>query len=168
MTRRWFDEYEAAGCDGIICKQADGGYVEDKRLWIKWKHRRDADCVVGGYRVHKDGGKIGSILLGVYTDGGELHFVGHCSGFSDHGRVELLHQFEQLRSDESFGGDGAVRVPGAESRWSSGKDLSWIPVTPESLSRSATTSSRVPAFATLPASSAGAPTRSRRSAPWTN
>ena len=130
VARRWFDYYEAAGCDGIICKQADGGYVEDKRLWIKWKHRRDADCVVGGYRVHKDGGKIGSILLGVYNDAGELHFIGHCSGFSDHDRVELLHQFEQLRSDESFGGDGAVRVPGGESRWSSGKDLSWIPVTP--------------------------------------
>jgi ATP-dependent DNA ligase len=127
---RWFDDYEAAGCDGIICKQADGTYIEDKRVWIKWKHRRDADCVVGGYRVHKDGDKIGSILLGVYNDAGELHFIGHCSGFSDHDRVELLHQFEQIRSDQSFGGDEEVRVPGGESRWSAGKDLSWIPVTP--------------------------------------
>jgi len=59
---RWFSEYEAAGCDGIICKQSDGVYREDKREWIKWKHRRDADCVVGGYRVHIDGDKIGSIL----------------------------------------------------------------------------------------------------------
>jgi ATP-dependent DNA ligase len=105
VARRWFDEYEAAGCDGIICKSADGVYVEDKRLWLKWKHRRDCDCVVGGYRVHKDGDKIGSILLGVYTDAGELHFIGHCSGFSDHDRVELLKQFEQIRSDESFGGE---------------------------------------------------------------
>ncbi|MCJ7754819.1 MAG: hypothetical protein MUP13_09660, partial [Thermoanaerobaculales bacterium] len=62
---RWFRDYEAAGCDGIICKQLDGPYKEDKREWIKWKHRRDADCVVGGYRVHKDGDKIGSILLGL-------------------------------------------------------------------------------------------------------
>ena len=130
VARRWFHEYEAAGCDGIICKSAGGVYVEEKRLWLKWKHRRDCDCVVGGYRVHKDGDKIGSILLGVYNDAGELHFIGHCSGFSDHDRVELLRQFEQIRTDESFGGDEQVRVPGAESRWSSGKDLSWIPVTP--------------------------------------
>ncbi|MBT8213039.1 MAG: ATP-dependent DNA ligase, partial [Acidimicrobiia bacterium] len=116
----------------IICKQTDGTYQEGKRTWIKWKHWRDADCVVGGYRVHKDGDKIGSILLGLYTDDGDLHFIGHCSGFSDHDRVELLRQFEQIRSDESFGSaDGEpVRKPGAESRWSGGKDLSWIPVEP--------------------------------------
>lgn len=130
LARRWFNEYEAAGCDGIICKTADGVYVEDKRLWLKWKHRRDCDCVVGGYRVHKDGGKIGSILLGVYNEAGDLHFIGHCSGFPDHDRIELLQQFEQIRSDESFGGEGQARVPGGESRWSGGKDLSWIPVTP--------------------------------------
>ncbi|MBT8213164.1 MAG: ATP-dependent DNA ligase [Acidimicrobiia bacterium] len=129
---RWFHDYEAAGCDGIICKQTDGAYLEGKRTWIKWKHRRDADCVVGGYRVHKDGDKIGSILLGLYTDDGDLHFIGHCSGFSDHDRVELLRQFEQIRSDASFGStDGEpVRMPGAESRWSGGKNLSWIPVEP--------------------------------------
>lgn len=130
LARRWFNEYEAAGCDGIICKTADGVYVEDKRLWLKWKHRRDCDCVVGGYRVHKDGGKIGSILLGVYNEAGDLHCIGHCSGFPDHDRIELLQQFEQIRSDESFGGEGQARVPGGESRWSGGKDLSWIPVTP--------------------------------------
>ena len=130
VATRWFDEYEAAGCDGIICKRDDGVYVEDKRLWIKWKHRRDCDCVVGGYRVHKDGDKIGSILLGLYNDEGELHFIGHCSGFSDHDRVALLEQCEQLRTDASFGGEAETRVPGGQSRWSAGKDLSWIPVTP--------------------------------------
>jgi ATP-dependent DNA ligase len=130
-ARRWFDEFEGAGCDGIICKSEDGVYVEDKRLWLKWKHRRDCDCVVGGYRIHKDGDKIGSILLGLFNDDGELHFIGHCSGFSDHDRVELLRQFEQIKTDESFGGDaGAARVPGGESRWSAGKNLDWIPVTP--------------------------------------
>ena len=127
-AERWFHEYEAAGCDGIICKQTDEPYVEDKRNWIKWKHRRTIDCVVGGYRVHKDGGKIGSLLLGLFNDAGQLHFIGHCSGFSNQDRVEILHQFEQLRSDESFGDD--VRRPGAESRWSGGKDLSWIAVEP--------------------------------------
>jgi ATP-dependent DNA ligase len=129
-ARRWFVEYEGAGCDGIICKQLDGVYKEDKREWIKWKHRRDADCVVGGYRVHKDGNKIGSILLGLYNREGELHFIGHCSGFTDQDRVAILEQLEQIRADESFGSAGVVRVPGQESRWSAGKDLSWIPVTP--------------------------------------
>jgi ATP-dependent DNA ligase len=129
-AERWFTEYEHAGCDGIICKRADEAYVEDKRNWIKWKHRRDCDCVVGGYRVHKDGDKIGSILLGLYNDEGDLHFIGHCSGFSDHDRTELLRQFEQIRSDESFGGGDWTRVPGAQSRWSQGKSLDWIPVTP--------------------------------------
>jgi ATP-dependent DNA ligase len=125
---RWFHEYEAAGCDGIICKQTDQPYVEDKRNWIKWKHRRTIDCVVGGYRVHKDGDKIGSLLLGLFNDEGKLHFIGHCSGFTNQDRVEILRQFEQLRSDESFGDD--VRRPGGESRWSGGKDLSWTAVEP--------------------------------------
>ncbi len=127
---RWFHEYEAAGCDGIICKLNHEPYVEDKRQWIKWKHRRDADCVVGGYRIHKDGDKIGSILLGLYNDDGELHFIGHCSGFSDQDRVAILEQLEQIRTDESFGGDDHTRVPGAQSRWSQGKNLDWIPVEP--------------------------------------
>ncbi|MDF1597203.1 MAG: ATP-dependent DNA ligase [Acidimicrobiia bacterium] len=128
---RWFVEFEGAGCDGIICKQADGPYRDDKRDWIKWKHRRDADCVVGGYRIHKDGNKIGSLLLGLFNDKGELHFIGHCSGFSNVDRVAILNQLEQIRTDQSFGADGAdVRVPGGESRWSGGKDLSWIPVEP--------------------------------------
>jgi ATP-dependent DNA ligase len=127
-AERWFHDYEAAGCDGIICKKTDEPYVQDKRNWIKWKHRRTVDCVVGGYRVHKDGDRIGSILLGLYNDDGQLHFIGHCSGFSDQDRVEMLSQFDQLRSEDSFGEE--VRRPGAESRWSGGKDLSWIPVEP--------------------------------------
>jgi len=127
-AERWFHEFEAAGCDGIICKQTDQPYVEDKRNWIKWKHRRTIDCVVGGYRVHKDGDKIGSLLLGLYNEAGQLHFIGHCSGFSNQDRVEILRLFEQLRADDSFGDE--ARRPGAESRWSGGKDLSWIPVTP--------------------------------------
>jgi ATP-dependent DNA ligase len=127
---RWFHEFEHAGCDGIIVKDVAKPYIEDKRDWIKWKHRRDCDCVVGGYRIHKDGDKIGSILLGLYDDAGDFHFMGHCSGFSDHDRTELLAQFEQIRTAESFGGDEQTRVPGVQSRWSAGKDLDWIPVEP--------------------------------------
>ncbi len=128
VATRWFDEFEAAGCDGIIVKALDEPYVEDKRQWIKWKHRRDCDCVVGGYRIHKDGDKIGSILLGLYNAAGDFHFMGHCAGFSNHDRTELLNQFEQIRTDESFGGDEQTRVPGMQSRWSAGKSLDWIPV----------------------------------------
>ncbi len=124
---RWFDEFEAAGCDGIVAKRLDGPYVEGKREMVKVKHRRSVDCVVGGYRVHKDGDKIGSILLGLY-DGDQLHFMGHCSGFTNQDRVEILRQLEAIRSEDSFGEE--VRRPGAESRWSAGKDLSWVPVEP--------------------------------------
>ncbi|MEN8237627.1 MAG: ATP-dependent DNA ligase [Actinomycetota bacterium] len=127
-AKRWFDEFEAAGCDGVVAKALDGPYVEGKREMLKFKHRRSVDCVVGGYRVHKDGDKIGSLLLGLYTSEGELAFIGHCSGFTNHDRVELLDRFEALRARDSFGDD--VRRPGAESRWSAGKDLSWVPVQP--------------------------------------
>jgi len=129
VAARWFEEFEAAGCDGIVAKRLDGAYVEEKREMVKVKHRRTVDCVVGGYRVHKDGMGIGSILLGLY-DGSALHFIGHCSGFPDHDRKQLLAQFEAIRADDSFGAEGAVRRPGGESRWSAGKDLSWIPVEP--------------------------------------
>ena len=123
----WFDEFEAAGCDGIIAKRADGSYVEGKRDMVKVKHRRTVDCVVGGYRVHKEGDRIGSILLGLYQ-GSQLQFVGHCSGFSAGDRVEILRRLEQIRSESSFG--EGVRRPGGESRWSAGKDQAWVPVRP--------------------------------------
>lgn len=128
VAKRWFDEFEAAGCDGIVAKRLDGPYVEGKREMLKFKHRRAVDCVVGGYRVHKDGDKIGSLLLGLYTVEGSLAFIGHCSGFSNHDRVELLQRFDSLKDSESFGED--VRAPGGPSRWSGGKDLSWVPVKP--------------------------------------
>ncbi len=74
VATEWFRAFEGAGCDGIIAKATDGRYVDGKRDWIKWKHRRDADCVVGGYRIHKDGDKIGSLLLGLFDDSGEAPF----------------------------------------------------------------------------------------------
>lgn len=128
VAKRWFDEFEAAGCDGIVAKSLDGAYVEGKREMLKFKHRRAVDCVVGGYRIHKDGDKIGSLLLGLYAENGSLAFIGHCSGFSNHDRVELLGKFDALKDDESFGDD--VRAPGGQSRWSGDKDLSWVPVKP--------------------------------------
>ena len=126
----WFHRYESAGCDGIICKREDGTYRPDKREWIKWKHRRSVDCVIGGYRLHKDGDKVGSILLGLYNSEGNLHFIGHCSGFSNRDRAAILGLLEQIRTDESFGGGDQTRAPGAQSRWSTERSMEWTPVTP--------------------------------------
>lgn len=128
VARVWFHSFEPAGCDGIIAKKSDLTYQHGKRAMIKIKHRRTIDVVVGGFREHKDGGKIGSLLLGLYNEDGDFHFIGHCSGFPNADRVEIYDRFLELRSDESF--DGDARAPGGQSRWSAGKDNSWTPVQP--------------------------------------
>jgi ATP-dependent DNA ligase len=124
----WFTEFESAGCDGLVCKRLDGRYEEGKRAMVKVKHRRTVDCVIGGYRLHKEGDRVGSLLLGLYADVGELHFIGHCSGFRDADRVALLERLREHEVEASFGED--VRRPGEPSRWSGDKDLSWAPVDP--------------------------------------
>jgi ATP-dependent DNA ligase len=128
VAERWFHEFEPAGCDGIIAKDPELGYQHGKRAMIKIKHRRTIDVVVGGFREHKDGGKIGSLLLGLYNDSGDFHFIGHCSGFPNTDRVEIYERFVELIADDSF--DGAARAPGGPSRWSGDKDSSWTPVQP--------------------------------------
>jgi ATP-dependent DNA ligase len=125
---RWFTEFESAGCDGIVCKGLDSPYVEGKREMLKVKHRRTVDCVVGGYRLHKEGDRVGSLLLGLHDAAGELHFIGHCSGFGDADRVRLLEQLRSLEATDSFG--EGVRRPGEPSRWTGDKDLSWVPLEP--------------------------------------
>lgn len=127
IAKEWFDGFESAGCDGIVAKNPELAYQHGKRAMIKIKHRRTVDCVVGGFREHKDGGKIGSLLLGLYDEHGELHFIGHCSGFGNADRVEIFERFKELVADDSFGGH--ARAPGAMSRWSAGKELDWTPVT---------------------------------------
>lgn len=127
----WFVRYEGAGCDGVVAKRVDQVYVPGKRTMVKIKHARTVDCVVGGYRDSKDravGTGIGSLLLGLYDDHGTFHFVGHTSSFTAEQRRELFGKLQPLVEDTSFG-DG--RTPGAPSRWSGGKDLSWTPVRPE-------------------------------------
>jgi ATP-dependent DNA ligase len=127
-AKRWFDEFESAGCDGIIAKRPGDRYQSGKRAMTKIKHRRTIDVVVGGFREHKDGGKIGSLLLGLYNSEGELHFIGHCSGFPDTDRTEIFNRFQELAVDRSFG--ESARAPGAVSRWTGDKDQSWTPVEP--------------------------------------
>lgn len=129
VGRRWFYEFESAGCDGIVAKALDRPYLEGERAMIKVKHRRSVDAVVGGFREHKDGGKVGSVLLGLYNSEGELHFIGHLSGFSDAEATELLPRLRALEASTGFGEH--ARRPGAQSRWTGDKDLDWVPLRPE-------------------------------------
>lgn len=126
VARSWFEDFESAGCDGIIAKDPGLAYQHGRRAMIKIKHRRTVDCVVGGFREHKEGGKIGSLLLGLYDADERLHFIGHCSGFPDVDRTEIFERFQELVAQDSFG--EGVRAPGAPSRWSADKDKSWTPV----------------------------------------
>ncbi len=128
IAKSWFHDFEPAGCDGIIAKDPTLEYQHGKRAMMKIKHRRTVDVVVGGFREHKDGGKIGSLLLGLYNEAGDFHFIGHCSGFPDVDRVEIYERFKELQADGSF--DEQARAPGGPSRWSAGKDNSWTPVKP--------------------------------------
>jgi ATP-dependent DNA ligase len=125
LGRDWFEGLEAWGLDGLIAKQRTSIYSPGKRTMIKIKHKRTADCVVGGYRLNKTKDGIGSLLLGVYDEAGVFHYVGHTSSFKAAERRELLAQLQELRNDTSFG-DG--RTPGGPSRWTGARDLSWIPI----------------------------------------
>ncbi|OBG52242.1 ATP-dependent DNA ligase [Mycolicibacterium fortuitum] len=123
-ARRWFDEFEGAGLDGLIAKGLTLTYQPDKREMVKVKHHRDADCVAIGYRIHKSGEGVGSILLGLYRADGELQMVGGAASFSVKDRLKLLADLEPLREgDEVREGD--------PSRWNSAADKRWIPVRPE-------------------------------------
>ena len=124
----WFDRFESAGCDGIVAKRATDRYQPATRAMVKVKHRRHVNTVIGGYRLHKEGDRVGSLLLGLY-DGDELAFVGHCASLSDDDRIALLETLHPLEADEGFG--QAVRRPGEPSRWTGDKDLSWVPLRPE-------------------------------------
>ena len=140
----WFRRFEGAGLDGVMAKLASGAYESDKRVMLKVKHERDCDCVVAGFRWHKkgDGTKVGSLLLGLFDDSGALQHVGVCSSFTDLKRVELVQYLEPSRKNallnhpwrdwaESEKSHAGQRIPGGQSRWSQGKDLSWEPLRPE-------------------------------------
>ncbi len=144
----WFDRFEGAGLDGVIAKRLDGAYQPGKRAMIKVKHQRTADCVVAGFRWHKNGSgtHIGSLLLGLFDDAGTLHHVGVTSSFSWERREALAAELAPLRKNALDGHPwqewaewsvaGAAdasgqRLPGATSRWNRGKDLSWEPLRTE-------------------------------------
>jgi len=128
-AQRWMVEFDSAGCDGIVAKRLDSVYVEAKREMVKVKLRRSIDCVVAGYRVHKEGDRIGSLLLALYDEQGELHFVGHTSGFSDIDRVALLDRLRTLEASDPYG--EWARRPDEPSRWNNAKPLDSVPLRPE-------------------------------------
>ena len=140
----WFRRFEGAGLDGVMAKSAGGIYEPNKRVMLKVKHERDCDCVVAGFRWHKKGDRtlVGSLLLGLFDDAGRLEHVGVCASFSTAKRSELVHFLEPYRQNalaahpwkswaEAGDGESSRRMPGGESRWSQGKDLSWEPLRPE-------------------------------------
>ena len=139
----WFVRFEAAGCDGIIAKRLDDPYVENKRTMIKVKHQRTADCVVAGFRWHKHGGIVGSLLLGIYDGHRHLNHVGVTAAFTDVRRRELVAELEPLRSENEGhpwahwaemmdeASAGGQRLRGAGSRWTGTKDLSFVLLRPE-------------------------------------
>jgi ATP-dependent DNA ligase len=148
LAADWFDRFEGAGLDGVVAKRLDATYQPGKRAMVKVKHQRTADCVVAGFRWHKNGPgtHVGSLLLGLFDAGGRLHHVGVTSSFSWDRRAALAVELEPLREralDEhpwrewlewaGFGEAEAsgTRMPGATSRWNRGKDLSWEALRPE-------------------------------------
>ncbi len=140
LAEQWFAQFEGAGLDGVIAKPLDGTYQPDKRTMFKIKHQRTADCVVAGYRVHKSGDEvIGSLLLGLYNDAGELASVGVIGAFPLARRKELFAELQPLVTtfdDHPWAWarqeEGALTPRNSEySRWNNGKDLSFVPLRPE-------------------------------------
>jgi len=142
LAADWFDRFEGAGLDGVVAKRLDGTYQPGKRAMTKIKHERTADCVVAGFRWHKNGPgtHIGSLLLGLFDDEGRLHHAGITSSFTWERRAALVEELAPLRVDALAGHPWAEwaewaamgaadasgqRLPGATSRWNRGKDLSW-------------------------------------------
>lgn len=139
IAAEWLQRFEGAGLDGVIAKPEDGVYQPGKRAMIKVKHARTAECVLAGFRWHKAGqGTVGSLLLGLYDEGGRLHHVGVTSSFTMATRKALAVELEPLREGALVNhpwrdwseaeAHGGARMPGGASRWNAGKDLSWEPL----------------------------------------
>jgi ATP-dependent DNA ligase len=137
LAQEWFHLFEGAGLDGVVAKPTDAPYAQDKRVMFKVKHARTADCVVGGYRLHKSGPVVGSLVLGLYDDAGSLQHVGVAASFPMARRAELVEELapyllEDGQSHPWLGDGASERAPGgAPSRWNTGKDMSFVPLRPE-------------------------------------
>jgi ATP-dependent DNA ligase len=135
VALEWFDRFEGAGLDGLVAKQESLPYREGERVMVKVKHERTADCVVGGFRWHKTGGVVGSLLLGLYDRAGALHHVGVAAAFTMERRRRLVDELAPYRQgaehDHPWHGLEEGRKPGTASRWNAGRDLSFEPLRPE-------------------------------------
>jgi ATP-dependent DNA ligase len=140
VARDWFARFEGAGLDGVVAKGLDDSYRENERVMMKVKHERTADCVVAGFRWHKSGPVVGSLLLGLFDDAGVLHHVGVTASFTMARRKELVDELEAHRPPSLDGhpweawaapATSSGRTPGTPSRWNAKKDLSWEPLTPD-------------------------------------
>jgi ATP-dependent DNA ligase len=146
LASDWFLRFEGAGLDGVMAKPISGAYEPGQRVMLKVKHERDCDCVVAGFRWHKNGTHtaVGSLLLGLFDNSGTLHHVGVCASFTDKKRRDLVEYLAPYRRDaladhpwKSWAEHGSEsresghRMPGGQSRWSQGKDLSWEPLRPQ-------------------------------------
>lgn len=137
LAAAWFESFEGAGLDGVVAKPLDDAYRPGERAMVKVKHERTADVVVGGYRLHKSGPVVGSLMLGLYLQDGVLNYVGGASAFTMARRAELVGELAPLvvreGEDHPWLGedDGAHRRPGALNRWNAGKDRSFVALRPE-------------------------------------
>jgi len=146
LAEDWFRRFEGAGLDGVMAKRLDAPYRAGERTMIKLKHARSADCVVAGFRWHKNGTgtMVGSLLLGLYDEDGTLHHVGVTAAFTNAVRKQLVAELAPLRENalerhpwrdwaeaQGDANETGQRLPGASSRWNRGKDLNWEPVRPE-------------------------------------
>ncbi len=127
-AERWFEGGDGLGLDGVIAKRKDLQYSPGDRVMVKVKRLKTVDCVVGGYRLSKSGDGVGSLLLGAYDGSGVLHYVGHTSSFKAPERRDLLRELRPLEGGHCF---GAGRSPGGPSRWTGGRDVSWVPLEPK-------------------------------------
>ena len=129
LAEEWFETFEGAGLDGVVAKPQHGLYQPGKRAMIKVKHARTAEAVLVGYRVHKSGQGVGSLLLGMYTDEGDLVNVGGIAAFTNARRLELVDELEPLVRRDA---DGTIEEAATDrSRFSSSKDVSFVPLRPE-------------------------------------
>lgn len=141
LAADWFARFRGGGFDGLMAKAAADPYVEDKRKQLKVKHQQTADCVVAGFRIHKSGDGVGSLLLGCNDDNGALRHLGVASSFKAADRPLLLEKLTPLRLEdvsEHPWGDWASQdetsdgtMPGGPNRWNAKKDMSWIPIRPD-------------------------------------
>jgi ATP-dependent DNA ligase len=134
----WFSRFEGAGLDGVVVKGLDIPYLEDQRVMVKVKHERTADCVVAGFRWHKSGPVVGSLLLGLYDGEGHLHNTGAAASFPMPRRKELVEELAPYRLESGAdhpwnwgGGEPGSRMPGQPNRWNAKKDATWEPLRPE-------------------------------------